>query len=315
MAINQKDDRSKRIYCSELGSWFGASPFRSFASMLAQKAGFIEGDNLSGRPYIDAGNYLEEGLAKWYADVTNQRIVLPGDKEFVCAENDKLGGHVDVLVQPFDRSRKGCDIKYSTSDVFEVQEEWTGGKAEYVRWAQGNIPPYIWLQVHGYMAITGAMSWDIFAFLKNPPPILISVSADAGVRRSILRHVDKCWEMVEAARSNGISIVEPFIEGEELRQLARSIYNQCIEEQIILDDKLSGSIAVIKEAKAEIREINRHIRKLKDIVAKEEGKLLMAMGNYSRARCNGTQIQRKTVKMRTKEYQYQKLSMNSIETA
>lgn len=139
-----------KMTASKVAAVLGLSPWESRFSLWHKMAGLVEHDSV-GNDATRRGHYLEDGVARWFADQHPEFTVEPGkawahrERDWQAASPDRLL-LVDVPREGFSRNLKPAallEIKTAASDV-EWGEPFTD-----------EIPPYYRAQVVWQMDTLG----------------------------------------------------------------------------------------------------------------------------------------------------------------
>jgi len=77
MALTEQQlaDRLKYVTGSDAAVILGLSPWKGIVQLYQEKTGYIEQEDISDKPWIKAGNYLEPVIRQWFEDETGKRTI------------------------------------------------------------------------------------------------------------------------------------------------------------------------------------------------------------------------------------------------
>lgn len=146
--------RAKHIGGSEVAALFGLSPFTTRWQLWMEKSGKLPPEDLSGNKHIQAGQFLERGIAEWASHIWK----LPIHK-------------VEDYYTVDDCPGMGASFDFATENMEPVEIKWSafGDGWEYDADTITVAPENYILQVQQQMACSGAEFGWLIAMLRNEP--------------------------------------------------------------------------------------------------------------------------------------------------
>ena len=146
--------RAMHIGGSDVASLFGLSPYKSRWQLWMEKAGKLSPEDLSANTAVQAGTFLEAGIANWAASKWGMTI---SKVEEYHAANDVIG--------------MGASLDYVTSAGLPVEIKWSarGYGWEYSGDEITHAPDNYLLQCQHQMGCYGGESAWIVALIDNEP--------------------------------------------------------------------------------------------------------------------------------------------------
>ena len=146
--------RAQHIGGSEVSALFGLSPFTTQWQLWMEKAGKLPPEDLSGNKAVQAGTFLESGIANWAAHRWGMTIEKVTDY-YTVDDCPGMGASLDFITD----SGAPIEIKWSAyGDGWEYDGEViTSAPENYI------------LQVQHQMACVGAEYGWLIALLRNEP--------------------------------------------------------------------------------------------------------------------------------------------------
>jgi len=88
MSLTEKQlaDRLKYVTGSDAAVILGLSPWKGIVQLYQEKTGYIEQEDMSDKPWIKAGNYLEPVIRQWFQDETGKRAITGEQASYVIQE-------------------------------------------------------------------------------------------------------------------------------------------------------------------------------------------------------------------------------------
>jgi len=146
--------RSQHIGASEVAALFDMSPFTTLWQLWMEKSGKLPPEDLSGNKSVQAGTFLESGIANWAAHRWDMKI-------------EKV---VDYYTAD-DCPGMGASLDFQTDGGHPVEIKWSahGDGWEYDGDTITCAPDNYVLQVLHQMACTGAEYGWLIALIRNEP--------------------------------------------------------------------------------------------------------------------------------------------------
>jgi putative phage-type endonuclease len=172
--------RSKHIGASEVAALFDMSPFTTLWQLWMEKSGKLPPEHLSGNKAVQAGTFLESGIANWAAHRWDMKI-------------EKV---VDYYTAD-DCPGMGASLDFQTDGGHPVEIKWSahGDGWEYEGDTITTAPDNYVLQVLHQMACTDAEYGWLIALIRNEPRRM-KVPRSVEIISKIKSHVAKFWDSV-----------------------------------------------------------------------------------------------------------------------
>lgn len=179
--------RAKNIGGSDIAAVLGVSPYKSKWQLWMEKAGKLQPEDLSGNTAIQAGTFLESGIANWAAHRWGMDISKVTDY-YTC----------DVIVG------MGASLDYITKDMRPVEIKWSarGHGWHYDKDQILEAPEYYLVQVQHQIACLNANGIDVdsgwlIALLDHEPRRMLVPRHDAVVE-AIRDSIKEFWDSVDS---------------------------------------------------------------------------------------------------------------------
>lgn len=167
----QMIQRRAFVGASEVPCLLGISPHGNAHSVWAEKMGLVTREpNVA----LDAGNYLEPALARWYADETGYTI-----------------GHFGTVVHP-EHPFMGCTPDICVFGERRIAQIKVVGMWMAHHW-DDDVPEYVAAQVQAEMEVTGADVCDVVALIGGTDFRIIPIERDREIGAYL---VDICRDFV-----------------------------------------------------------------------------------------------------------------------
>jgi len=230
--------RSQHIGGSEVAALFDMSPFTTLWQVWMEKSGKLPPEDLSGNKSIQAGTFLESGIANWAAHRWDMKI-------------DKV---VDYFTAD-DCPGMGASLDFQTDGGHPVEIKWSahGDGWEYDGDTITSAPDNYVLQVLHQMACTGAEYGWLIALIRNEPRRM-KVPRSEEIISKIKSHVAAFWDSVRAGQEPPVDFNK---DGEAVVRLLDFVPMSDItlgDEHAHLFQKYLDNAAIEKEAKAKKEE-------------------------------------------------------------
>lgn len=188
--------RQSHIGGSEVAALFGLSPYASKWQLWMEKAGKLPPENLDDNKSVQAGKFLEAGIAGWAASKWGMSIIKVNDYH-KCDSVVGMGASLDYITdsgEPVEIkwSARGHGWDYSGEDIVAAPENYiiqvqhqiacVGAQGAWLVALINNEPRRMWVPRSETIieAIASACVEFWFSIVKNePPPPDFSMDGDA----------------------------------------------------------------------------------------------------------------------------------------
>lgn len=169
--------RAPNIGGSDVGALLGVSPYKTRWQLYMEKAGKLPPEDLSDNKAVQAGTYLEAGIAHWASDTWDMKLEK-----------------VNVYYTVDDVSGMGASLDYATPDGIPVEIKWSARGHGWL-YQQDQIieaPEHYILQVQHQMACVGADHGWLIALIDNEPRRL-RIPRHEGIVTAIREGIAQFW--------------------------------------------------------------------------------------------------------------------------
>jgi putative phage-type endonuclease len=174
--------RSQHIGASDVAALFDMSPFTTLWQLWMEKSGNLPPEDLSDNKSVQAGTFLESGIANWAAHRWDMKVKKVVD--YYTAD---------------DCPGMGASLDFQTDGGHPVEIKWSahGDGWEYEGDTITCAPDNYILQVLHQMACTDAEYGWLIALIRNEPRRM-KVPRSEEIISKIKSHVAKFWDSVRA---------------------------------------------------------------------------------------------------------------------
>lgn len=213
--------RAKHIGGSDVAAIFGLSSFSSKWQLWMEKAGKLSPEDLSENMAVQAGTFLEAGIASWAA----HRWGMDISKVNEYHTSDDVRG-------------MGATLDYATSDGIPVEIKWNSGFGSGWEYEGDTIikaPENYILQVQHQMAcFQGEAPYAWLVVLLHNEPRRMKIPRHDGIIASIKQEVADFWASIDAG-------VEPPVDF----SLDAEAVGRLMEETPLCDVELDSDSAIL----------------------------------------------------------------------
>ena len=192
--------RAQHIGGSDIGSLLGISPYKTRWQLYMEKAGKLTPEDLSNNKAVQAGTYLEGGIARWASDIWDMKL-------------EKVGVYYTVDDVP----GMGASLDYATPDGSPVEIKWSARGHGWL-YQQDTIieaPEHYLLQVQHQIACVDAKHGWLVALIDNEPRRMFVPRHD-GIIEAIRQGITQFWDDIH----NNVEPDPDFsLDGEGIAQL------------------------------------------------------------------------------------------------
>lgn len=242
---HQLEERLDYICGSDAAVICGVSPWGNIVKLWQEKTRQICHEDISDKPYIKAGNFLEPAVRSWFEDETGLKVII--HKPMIVHKTiPYLAGNIDGKV--------GDDAIFEAKTA-SYDEGW-GLSGE------NRIPDHYLLQVSHYMMVADVKKAHIAVIIRGNDFRYYTIERNPKLEEMMLRKYKEFWKCVTK------NIAPTPSNGEEVL----SLYGYTsIEEQIIAD-------YTIQEELQRLENVKESIKKATDLKDKLEDKIKIYMG-------------------------------------
>lgn len=96
LSVIEKEERLNYITATDVATICGVSPWGNIVELWKQKTGLSVAEDISHKPAVKAGLYLEEPIARWFSDETqkqletDERLVVHPSIPYLAAHTDRV---------------------------------------------------------------------------------------------------------------------------------------------------------------------------------------------------------------------------------
>lgn len=172
---------STGVGASETAILLGLNPYKTPFRLAQEKLGLVP--PFEGNRFTEAGNRLEEVIARWYADETGYKIAR-NNKTFRLDGRPYILGHIDRRVL---NHRKVLECKSA--------DKWTMSK-----WGESGtdeMPDHYYIQTQQYLLFPSFDAADVAALIGgNDLRIYPDIQPDTELQDMMVEAIDAFWSLV-----------------------------------------------------------------------------------------------------------------------
>lgn len=242
---HQIEERLDYICGSDAAVICGVSPWGNVIKLWQEKTRQICAEDISDKPYIKAGNFLEPAVRSWFEDETGLKVTI----------------HKPIIVHPTIPYLAGnIDGKIGDDAIFEAKTaSYDEGWGEY---GDNKIPDHYFLQVSHYMMVADVKKAYIAVLIRGNDFRYYTIERNPKLEEMMLRKYKEFWKCV-------IKNIAPTpSNGEEVLSLYGYV---SIDEQIIADGDIQDNLERLEHVRESIKKAN-------DLKDKLEDKIKIYMG-------------------------------------
>ena len=173
-------ERKTGIGGSDAGVILGLSPYKTPLDLAEEKLG--RAALFKGNRFTEAGNRLENVIARWYADETNSKVAR-ANQTFRLKEHPFVMAHIDRRVL---NERKVLECKSA--------DKWTMDK-----WGDSgtdDVPDIYFIQVQHYLMFPNWETSDLAALIGGNDFRIYSIQPDDELHDMILQAEVRFWDII-----------------------------------------------------------------------------------------------------------------------
>jgi putative phage-type endonuclease len=247
LTTEQIEKRLDYITGSDAAVICGASPWGNVVDLWKQKRRIIQPQDISSRPVVRAGNYLEPVVRQWFEDDSNKKVQLDGDL-IIHKTIPYMAANIDGRVV---EDRAVFEAKTASRDT-----GW-GAIGENV------IPDYYLCQVAHYMAVEDAHRAFVAVLIRGSDFRYYTIERDLRFEEMILKKEKEFWEMVKTGVPPKPRTSDELI----------SLHGYAtIEDSVESNDEINDALEHIKEIKNYISMAQEKQKELEETVKVYMGK-------------------------------------------
>lgn len=228
----QKAERLKYITATDAPIVCGVSPWGNIVDLWKYKTGLAVQEDISDKPAVRAGLYLEEPIAQWFSndtgkDVeTDETLAVHKSIPYIAAHTDRIILNESAILE----------CKTSSTDK---------GWGEY---GENKIPDHYLIQVAHEAMCFDVEKVYIAVLIRGSDFRHYVYERNPKLEEMIIKHCIKFWECVTKEEAP-----EPTNNAEAMSLYGMSTNNTPIEA----DDKIATELDNLKEIKSNIKELEQ----------------------------------------------------------
>lgn len=220
--------RAKHIGGSDVAALFGLNPYTTRWQLWMEKSGKLPPEDLSGNKAIQAGKFLEAGIANWAAHTWSMDIEKVTDY-FIMEDAPGMGATFDYITAggapvEIKWSARGTGWHYSGDEILEAPENYL-------------------LQVQHQIAFTGADHGWLVALLDHEPRRM-KVPRNDSIIDAIKAEVVAFWQSINDGK-------EPDPDFTADAKAITRLMGVLPKSEVTLDSEDAELFAVYKKAKSD----------------------------------------------------------------
>ncbi|PCI27634.1 hypothetical protein COB55_05410 [Candidatus Wolfebacteria bacterium] len=176
----QRITRQSGLGGSDIAALFGLSPWITAYELWLEKTGKISSSYDVDNPVIEAGNRLEPLIARWYEDVS-------GNKVHEITETLRHPDHPYLLAH-IDRKVKG------QSKILEIKFAMEFSRKKWGEAGTDQIPLHYICQVQHYLAVTGNQEADVAVLFGGWDLKIYHIKRDEKLISGIIAAAGRFWK-------------------------------------------------------------------------------------------------------------------------
>lgn len=264
----QKAERLNYVTGSDAAVICGVSPWGNIIELWQQKLGLLEQEDISWKPAVKAGNYLEPVVAQWFEDETGKKTKeRPGI--IIHPQYPWMAGNIDRLID--------VDIRNSNSENAILECKTSSRDDGWGIDGDNTIPDYYLCQVAHYVAVCDVERAYIAVLIRGSDFRWYTYERNHKLEEMLIAKEKAFWECVTTQTPPEPRTTDEII----------SLYSQAnSEEPLIADPDIESKIEAINALKAAMSISETRIKELEAIVKlymKDKDTLLSSDGKMKLA--------------------------------
>ncbi len=236
---NQLQERLNYICGSDAAVICGISPYKNPIELWQEKTGQIIPPDISDKPCIKAGNFLEPAIRDWFEAESGLKVTQePSLLKHPTIEY--MAGNVDGLIK-------------DENAIFEAKT--TSYEAGWGEQGSNTIPDHYLCQVSHYMAVADAKRAYVAVLIRGSDFRYYIIDRNIKLEEMLIRKEKEFWDCVKKNESP-----KP-MSGEEVISLHGY---KSIEEPIIADGEINELIMKLKEIRQNESELAKYKKAIED---------------------------------------------------
>lgn len=246
---DQLELRKNYICGSDSSVICGVSPYKNKVQLWLEKTGRTEQEDISEKNFIKFGNFMEDGIAKWFEYESKIALENKDSQMIIHPKYDWMAGNIDFKIKG-----QNAILECKSSGIFEG-------------WGDGEniVPPQYLLQVAHYCAVGNFdRAYIAVVFSLNRELRWYVYDRNMALEETMIKQEEEFWFRHVKADTPP----EPATEQEVL-----DLYKQLKAAPIISSPEIEEEVYVLNTIKEKIKELKAEEQKSRD-------KLTIFMGQY-----------------------------------
>jgi putative phage-type endonuclease len=228
---SQLEQRLSFITGSDCAAICGLSPYKTKVALWLEKTKRAEQEDISNANYIKFGNYMEDGVAKWFEHESGKTLQEKTQELLIHPEHNWMAGNIDFRLK-HENAILECKTALST-------DGWGDG--------ENIIPAHYLMQVAHYCAVGGFdKAYIAVVFTMTREMRWYEYERNLELETKLINIEKDFWF------NNVLADVAPEAKNEyDVLQL----YKKTVEEPIVADPEVIEKVYELKEIKKQKKEI------------------------------------------------------------
>lgn len=252
----QLEERTKYIGGSDAAIICGLSPYRNPVDLWQEKVGHIPAPDVSDKPGVKAGNFLEDGVLDWFESETGimahryQETKFHKDYPFMAANVD------------------------GTGDGYIVEAKTTSSEKHWGETGTDEIPQHYRLQVAHYMAVYDVPKAYVAVLIRGIDFRYYVIHRNERLEKALIKREKEFWDCVQSKTPPEPKTASEIISLHGYESLEESaVADTEIEKCLERIDQVNFNIAVLEGEKQELADKIKVFMGKSDTLVDSSGKI------------------------------------------
>jgi putative phage-type endonuclease len=238
LTAKQLEERLDYVCGSDASIIVGISPYKNQIQLWQEKTRQIRAEDISHKPYVKAGNFLEPAVRAWFEKETGLTVTLE-PKLLVHDDIEYMAGNIDGWV--------------GDNAIFEAKTaSYDTGWGEQ---GDNTIPDHYLCQVSHYMAVANVKRAYVAVLIRGNDFRHYVIDRNYKLEEMILRKQKEFWHCVKTRTAPRL------MSGQEVISLHGY---KSIEEPVVADGEIQQKIFELEEVKQSIKKLDIQKSALED---------------------------------------------------
>lgn len=234
----QLEERLNYICGSDCATILGLNPYSNKVKLWQEKTGNITPEDISNKPYVKAGNFLEPAIRAWFEAETGLKVTL----------------EPNLIVHPLLPWMAGnIDGRINEHEILEIKT--TSCDRGWGKQGENKIPDNYLCQITHYMAVTCAKVCHVAVLIRGTDFRTYRFERNIELEDIVIEKEQKFWELVQKKECPEVTNADEILSLHGYHSDATSV---------VADADIDMSLQILDNVRVALKSIEEEKKKIED---------------------------------------------------